>query len=664
MSDHSVITQNSGGRSTSLSLFVLGMHRSGTSAITGALRLCGAWVGEEKELIEKNPENSLGFWERRDIRRICDRLLHSAKAEWWRVTEFDPQAIPYEILTEQRWKFEQIVSVLNKHEAWVIKEPRLCLLLPLLRHCVEKPICIHVYRNPLEVARSLQARNGFSISAGLALWEAYNLHALNTSIELPYISVSHESLMSYPKETLDALSEDIEEFAPGHPIKSDSEFIERFIDPVLYHQRATDEETEDYLLPSQRALWFRIRNGVVSNTYKHTQISKGSKQCLLDFESTEEEAARLNIDLTKRSDRIDALEEEAARLNIDLTKRSDRIDALEEEAARLNIDLKRRNSTIDELYKSSSWKITTPLRAISLGSKWLGKKLRRTFNLLFWLNIYFHTMEIARSKFEKSEKKRLVSIERQQLVVSERLSERICEDRNKRRRTRTIIPAKSEGNETKPKITVIAWDLGHNSLGRAYLLADVLRHDYRVELIGANFPRFGSDIWKPLRHDSRVTIKNFPGGNFPQYFIRMEDVAKQIEGDVIYVSKPRLPGLELAILAKLQRNRPVILDVDDYELGFFNRHEPLTLDEVKTRNSDLDFVCPHDEIWTRYSESLIPLFDQITVSNEELQKKFGGMILPHLRDENDFDPTVYSRNKLRAELGFTADDKVILFAMR
>ena len=694
MSDRSVVMPNPGGRYSNLSLFVLGMHRSGTSAITGALRLCGAWVGEETELIEKNAENSLGFWERRDMRRICDRLLHSAKAEWWKVAEFDPQTIPYEILTEQRWKFEQIVSVLNEHEAWVIKEPRLCLLLPLLRHCVKKPICIHIYRNPLEVARSLQARNGFSISAGLALWEAYNLHALNALMDLPYISISHESLMSHPKETLDALSEDIEEFAPGHPIKPDSEFIGRFIDPVLYHQRATDEETEDYLLPSQRALWFRIRNGVVFNDYKHTRISKGSKQCLLDFESTEtkrrdridaleeetarlnadltkrrdridaleEETARLNADLTKRRDRIDALEEETARLNADLTKRRDRIDALEEETARLNADLTKRDAIIDELYNSSSWKMTAPLRAVSLGSKWIGKNFRRTFNSFFWRNVFSHAMEIMRSRFAKSREKRIVYIEKQQIAVAERISRLIREDRNRRRRTRKIVRAKPERNEAKTKITVIAWDLGHNPLGRAYLLADVLRHDYHVELIGANFPRFGNDIWKPLRHDSRVTIKNFPGGNFPQHFTRMEDVAKQIEGDVIYVSKPRLPALELAILAKLQKNRPVILDVDDYELGFFTKHEPLTLDEIKNRCGDLDFVCPHDEIWTRYGESLVPLFDQITVSNDELQKKFGGMILPHIRDENDFDPAVYSRDRLRAELGFTTDDKVILFA--
>ena len=212
------------------------------------------------------------------------------------------------------------------------------------------------------------------------------------------------------------------------------------------------------------------------------------------------------------------------------------------------------------------------------------------------------------------------------------------------------------------KVSVIAWDLGHNPLGRAYLLADVLRANYDVELIGANFPRFGNKIWEPLRIGSRVTIKNFVGGNFPEHFKRMEDIAEQIEGDIIYVSKPRLPSLELAILAKMCRNRPIILDIDDYELGFFENRRSLTLETVKTNSRKLDFDCPHDELWTRYSESLIPLFEQVTVSNEELQKKYGGMVLPHIRSEVDFEPSSYPRDAIREKLGFSPEDKVILFA--
>ncbi|MDD9991413.1 MAG: glycosyltransferase [Rhodospirillales bacterium] len=212
------------------------------------------------------------------------------------------------------------------------------------------------------------------------------------------------------------------------------------------------------------------------------------------------------------------------------------------------------------------------------------------------------------------------------------------------------------------KISVIAWDLAHNPLGRAYLLSDMLRHEYDVELIGAIFPDFGKDVWEPLRDCNRVTIKSFPGGNFPAYFGTMQDISADIEGDVLYVSKPRLASLQLAILAKMKRNRPIILDIDDHELSFFENDSPLTLEQLRIGNDTLDTHVPYGEAWTRYCESLIPWVDGITVSNEQLKARYGGTVLPHARDGSDFDPTIYPRETIRRVLGFAPEDKVILFA--
>ena len=70
---------------------------------------------------------------------------------------------------------------MDAHRPWFLKEPRLCVLFPIWRQVVDLPVCIHIYRNPLEVAHSLQTRNGMPIEAGLALWELYNLRALQSS---------------------------------------------------------------------------------------------------------------------------------------------------------------------------------------------------------------------------------------------------------------------------------------------------------------------------------------------------------------------------------------------------------------------------------------------------------------------------------------------------
>ena len=829
MKTDNIVTQNLDERSARPALFVLGMHRSGTSAITGALRHCGVWVGEETELTDANVENPLGFWERRDMRDLCDQMLHSAGADWWKIANFDPNAIPRVTLAEQRRKFEKIVSELDKYQAWVLKEPRLCLLLPILRHYVSNPVCIHIYRNPLDVARSLKTRNGFSISAGLALWEVYNLHALKASEGLPRISLSYESIMQHPVETLNALVKELDGLGEEHPIKPDSGLIERFIDLDLYHQRATDEETEDYLLPSQHALWLRLRSGEAFVGDLNIPVSEATRQALLDLESVEvsfnlhdDKANELETRLNKhgamlktreariealeasagllrsnletrderigalegwterlkssleertatlgvRDERVKALEDSAARLrsklevrgemlkareeriralegstdrlrsnleertatlkareeriralegstdrlrsNLEertatLKAREERIRALEGSTDRLRSNLEERTATlrvrdekiksmeasatrlrnnlkdrdkwlkdrdkrledrdkrIDELYNSTSWKITAPLRALSRCIRWLLRNLRRAIKLLFWLGTgqFSRAIEAVRNVRAKSGRKTAARPEAGQLEVTDRL-ENLIRERGKEQRP--AVRSQSAAGESRTRITVITWDLGHNPLGRAYLLADVLRRDYDVELVGAQFPRFGNEVWEPLRNCSRVAVKSFPGGNFPEHFKHMEDIAEQIEGDVIYVSKPRLPGLELAILAKLHRNRPVIVDVDDYEPGFFKNREPLSLKQVKRKRHRPDFFCPHDETWTRYGESLIPMFEQVTVSNEELRKKFGGMVLPHIRDEHDFDPTAHPREAIRAELGFTRADKVIVFA--
>ena len=762
MSADNVVARSLDEKSSGSALLVLGMHRSGTSAMAGALGLCGAWVGEETELTGKNVENPLGFWERRDMRELCDGILHSAGADWWKIASFNPDAIPQEILAGHRRKFEEIVTALDEHGTWVVKEPRLCLVLPVLRDYIKNPVCIHIFRNPLEVAYSLQRRNGFSIAAGLALWETYNLRALSASGNLPRVSVSHESLMLHPVETLHALVDWLEELAVTHLAKPDSGLVERFIDPFLYRQRVTDEETEDYLLSSQRALWLRLRSSEVFKHDEDASVPRVTRRHLLDLESIEFSLARYQDTIKDRekmlrdrekmlrerekmlwerdrrvsvlegkvsarektiasyqhmiSDREKTLqarrkrvsdlesrvkdcektiekitqardkrvsdlegrvkdrEKTIARYQDTLKDRKKTIQARDKRVSDLEGRVKDREKTIRErdktlkkLLTSTSWKITAPLRGIKLGAGWFLRKLRHGLRLLFWLltGQFSRVAGAVRFPRAKSGAKPASRPEDREATARDRLSELIHE-RGKGRRIARAGPTGSGERpvvgEARTKVTVIAWDLGHNPLGRAYLLADVLRHDYDVELIGAQFPRFGNEVWEPLRNCSRITIKSFPGGNFPGHFKHMEDIAEQVEGDLIYVSKPRLPGLELAILAKLHRNRPVILDVDDYEPGFFNNRGPLTLDVVKTERHKFDFSCPHDETWTRYGESLIPLFEQVTVSNEELRKKFGGMILPHIRDEHDFDPTAYPRDAIRAELGFTPEDKVILFA--
>ena len=209
-------------------------------------------------------------------------------------------------------------------------------------------------------------------------------------------------------------------------------------------------------------------------------------------------------------------------------------------------------------------------------------------------------------------------------------------------------------------VSVLSWNVTHNPLGRAHLLAEMLADDFDVELVGGRFAEFGPGVWPP-HATSPLPLRSYEGGRFPALLQRMEEMAATITSDVVLVSKPRLPSLGLGILAKAARNRPLVLDVDDWELSFVKAERGLTLEQLRTKAANDVIHNPYGRLWTQYCESIIGDADAITVSNHVLGDRYGGTVIPHARDERRFDPARYDRDRVRSALGFAADERVILF---
>ncbi len=208
-----------------------------------------------------------------------------------------------------------------------------------------------------------------------------------------------------------------------------------------------------------------------------------------------------------------------------------------------------------------------------------------------------------------------------------------------------------------PKVAVIAWDVGHNPYGRAYLLAEALSRRYEVSLVGFQFPRFGDAVWLPLR-ESRIKPMVIPGCDFPDFQHSLARLVPRIDADVIIACKARLPALQLGLMLKAARNRPLLVDVDDYELSFFENRAPLV---DLTRVSPESLRIPFEESWTRYAENLLRFADALTVSNPALAARFGGIEVPHARDETRFDPAHVKRTTARRRLGLRSWHRVVLF---
>ena len=154
-----------------MQVFILGMHRSGTSALARVLNLMGLYFGGENVGTGRSAENIKGFWERRDVRDLNDAILATAGCDWDVVSALRLDTVAADTRAGYASAAANTVLNLDAHRPWFIKEPRLCLLFPIWQQALETPFAIHVHRNPLEVARSLAVRNGIPIDVGLALWE-------------------------------------------------------------------------------------------------------------------------------------------------------------------------------------------------------------------------------------------------------------------------------------------------------------------------------------------------------------------------------------------------------------------------------------------------------------------------------------------------------------
>jgi hypothetical protein len=223
-----------------MQIFVLGMHRSGTSVVTRLITLMGANFGSESLNTGANPENPTGFWERRDVRFENDAVLRSAHADWWKVADFNLDQVPGDASERFDANVQKIVHDLDIDRPWVIKEPRLCLLFPMWRRHVEKPVCVLVHRSPIQIAYSLERRNGFPLSFSVALWERYVLDSLSASAGLPRILVTYEQIMADPVGQADRLFHDLKSAGVeglSRPSKTD---IESWGSSDIFHQRQSD----------------------------------------------------------------------------------------------------------------------------------------------------------------------------------------------------------------------------------------------------------------------------------------------------------------------------------------------------------------------------------------------------------------------------------------
>lgn len=183
----------------SAGMLVLGMHRSGTSALTHVLNLGGADIG--LRVLEAGAGNETGHWEDALAVEIHERLLSSFGARWDEAFALPRDWARGEAAAQARDSIHAYLDAnRSKHPVWAAKDPRLSLFAGLWREAaaeLQLPLgVILVLRHPLEVAHSLAARDGIAPGRGLLLWLEYTLAAVSEAENFPCAVIEYGQLLA------------------------------------------------------------------------------------------------------------------------------------------------------------------------------------------------------------------------------------------------------------------------------------------------------------------------------------------------------------------------------------------------------------------------------------------------------------------------------------
>ena len=204
------------------------------------------------------------------------------------------------------------------------------------------------------------------------------------------------------------------------------------------------------------------------------------------------------------------------------------------------------------------------------------------------------------------------------------------------------------------KVSLVVSDLSGGGAIRAFLLAQVLIElNYEVEVVGF---QFGKELYAiPPRG---IPVCAIPGKNYPGFLMDAQKVLQKIDGDIIYAVKPKPTSFGLSLLKKLYTRRPVILDIDDWELSWFGGDEWKYRPDFKQLYRDIfkqngELRKPDHPLYIQWMESLVSRADAVTVDTEFLKQRFGGVYLPNGKDTEMFDPAKYNPELSRERYGLS-----------
>ncbi len=234
-------------------IVVLGMHRSGTSAVTRGLLALGVSLGDN--LTQASRDNVKGFWEDREVVAIDDEIL-ARLGMCWHSIGHTPNAQEWESLlaSDVAVRAEAHVRAqIRRYPLWGVKDPRIPRLLPFWRaifaRCDVNPFFVVIARDPRSVAASLARRNGFPFAYSCQLWLDHLLPSLLLTSPEERVIADYDQLLEQPVGELKRISRALDLSPLSDQVLGD--YTTGFLDKNLRnHSGKAERDTDVPALPA------------------------------------------------------------------------------------------------------------------------------------------------------------------------------------------------------------------------------------------------------------------------------------------------------------------------------------------------------------------------------------------------------------------------------
>jgi glycosyltransferase involved in cell wall biosynthesis len=352
-------------------IIVLGMHRSGTSAITRGLQALDVNLGNN--LIPPAPGNKKGHYEDAEINKLNIELLDALKSEWHSLSPIPDAAFDQETITPIKLRALELLRYKISEHPFGFKDPRIARLLPFW-HSVFKtlriqPSYVICIRHPMSVAQSLKRRDGFDTQKSYFLWMQHIIPSILKTTGTYRVVVDFDILLTDPNVQLHRIAQ-----ALNLPINSESAklkaYTDEFLDIELRHAKFEFKDLrKDPEIPHDVIDAFRLMNRLARDEINidDPAVEKKFRQISVRLKMLSQALAcwaRSDVNLAERESQIVNLRGQIVNLQGRIVNLQGQIVNFNQSIEEHEGQITSLKQSMAELRKSTSWRITAPVRCV------------------------------------------------------------------------------------------------------------------------------------------------------------------------------------------------------------------------------------------------------------------------------------------------------------